>query len=462
MEGPQAASPDVVRSLRRVSQPTPGPAPGFWRDLRVVLQHRYYRRLLATAVTSRLGDGFLFAAAGTYVLFDPQRQATAAGYALAFTVIYLPYSLIGPFAGIALDRWQRRQVLLASSTLRAATAALLAVLLLGGTADWVFAVLVLAAFGLNRFFLAGVGASIPRVVPMDELVMANAVTPTIGTLFFSAGGLAAVSLRTAAGGAGTGDVTLVAVAAACFVLAALLMLRLPRTQLGPGSTDDIPQVSSAVAMVVLGLVGAVRHLTERFPAGWALLVMASHRFAFGFVVAQTVVLFRNYFFSPREVDAALGAIATSGLALAAGIGLAVVLTPIATRRMPKERWMVLLLGLGATGMLLPAIRLEIWSVMLAGALLGLSSQGVKICVDSLVQQWTADDVRGRAFSLYDMLFNVALVTSAVTAALVLPLDGASAAAFLAVALLMALIAAVYARGTASARYRALPSPASLP
>jgi MFS family permease len=432
-----------------------GPGSGFWHDLRVVLRRPAYRRLLATVVTSRLGDGFLFAAAGTFVLFDPNRQATAAGYALAFTVIYLPYSLIGPFAGIVLDRWQRRQVLLVSSIARAVTSVVLAAVMLDGVGDLTFAILVLAAFGLNRFFLAGVGASIPRVVPVDELVMANAVTPTLGTLVFSAGGLGAVALRAGLGGGGVGDVALVAVAAVCFVLAALLMLRLPRTQLGPDTDEDLPRVGSAMATVMLGLVGAVRHLAERFPAGWGLLVMASHRFAFGFVVATTVVLFRNYFYGPDEVDQALAAIGASGLALATGIGLAVVLTPIATRRMRKERWMVLLLGLGGAAMLVPAASIQIWTVTVAGILLGLSSQGVKICVDSLVQEWTADDVRGRAFSIYDMLYNVALVGSAVTAALTLPADGASASAFLAMGALMAGIGVVYRLGTTGARYRSV-------
>jgi MFS family permease len=433
-----------------------GPAHGFWPDLRTVLRRADYRRLLATAVTSRLGDGFLFAAAGTYVLFDPNRQATAAGYALAFTVIYLPYSLIGPFAGIALDRWPRRQVLLASSVARAVMATALAIALVGGTADAVFATLVLAAFGLNRFFLAGVGASIPAVVPDDELVMANAVTPTIGTLFFSVGGLGAVALSATVGGTdGNGTVVVASAAAGCFAAASLLMLRLAPGRLGPDTDADLPKVSSAAATVVLGLVGAVRHLSERYPAGWALLVMGAHRFTFGFVIAQTVVLYRNHFYRPDQVDEALGAIAASGLGLAGGIGLAVVLTPIATRRVRKERWMVQLLGLGALGVLLPAVALTPATVTAAGVSLGLSTQGVKICVDSLVQQWTADDVRGRAFSLYDMLFNLALVTSAVAAALVLPVDGVAPWGFAAMAVLMLTVAVVYGRATATPRYRGL-------
>jgi len=438
----------------------PGAARGFVRDLRLVWQRPYYRRLLATNVTSRLGDGFLLAAAGTYVLFNPQDAATLADFALATVVLYLPYSLIGPFAGIVLDRWARRQVLFLASILRSGSATLLAVLVAAQVPFPLFAVVLLATVGLNRFFIAGVGASIPHVVPVDELVMANAVTPTLGTLFFSAGGLAAVAVRGAAGGAGSGDAVIVAVAAVCFTLAALLMLRLPRPQLGPDCTEGLPQVGSALVMVVHGLVAAVRHLRERFPAGWALLVMATHRFAFGFVVAQSVVLLRNHFYTSDEADQALAAVAASGLAIAVGIGLAVLLTPIATRRMPKERWMVGLLGLGAITILLPAAVLEIWALMVSGLFLGLSTQGVKICVDSLVQLWADDDYRGRAFSLYDMLFNVALASSAVTAALVLPADGVAALGFVGVGVLMAVTGVVYRRATRSARYRSQLVPTS--
>ena len=43
--------------------------------------------------------------------------------------------------------------------------------------------------GVNRFFLAALGASLPHVVPADRLMMANSVTPTSGTVatFLGAG-----------------------------------------------------------------------------------------------------------------------------------------------------------------------------------------------------------------------------------------------------------------------------------
>ena len=70
----------------------------------------------------------------------------------------------------------------------------------------------------------------------------------------------------------------------------------------------------------------------------------------------------------------------------------------------------------------------------AAALLGLAAQGVKICVDTLVAQRVADDFRGRVFSLYDTLFNVVFVAAGVLTALVLPENGKSTAAVIAIGL----------------------------
>jgi MFS family permease len=64
-------------------------------------------------------------------------------------------------------------------------------------------------------------------------------------------------------------------------------------------------------------------------------------------------------------------------------------------------------------------------LMIAAFLLGLAAQGIKICVDTLVQAYVSDDFKGRVFVLYDMIFNVALVVAAIIAAIILPLNGKS-------------------------------------
>jgi len=65
------------------------------------------------------------------------------------------------------------------------------------------------------------------------------------------------------------------------------------------------------------------------------------------------------------------------------------------------------------------------TLMVAAFLLGLTAQGIKICVDTLVQAHVADEFKGRVFVIYDMIFNVALVLAAVIAAVILPANGKS-------------------------------------
>ena len=52
------------------------------------------------------------------------------------------------------------------------------------------------------------------------------------------------------------------------------------------------------------------------------------------------------------------------------------------------------------------------ALLVAAFFLGLASQGIKICVDTLVQTHVDDAFRGRVFALYDVIFNVAFVAAA--------------------------------------------------
>jgi hypothetical protein len=84
--------------------------------------------------------------------------------------------------------------------------------------------------------------------------------------------------------------------------------------------------------------------------------------------------------------------------------------------------------------------------MLAAAfVLGLTTQGAKIATDTIVQSSVDDGYRGRIFSVYDVLFNVAFVGAAAVAALMLPPDGRSAALVVTLASAYAAIAVAMAR-----------------
>ena len=97
-------------------------------DLRAILAERGFRRLFATRLISQTGDGVFNAGFAAYAFFSAQSFPNPAAAADAFAVLYLPYSLIGPFAGVFIDRWSRRQILVWSALIRAVLVALTAFL----------------------------------------------------------------------------------------------------------------------------------------------------------------------------------------------------------------------------------------------------------------------------------------------------------------------------------------------
>src|SRR4028119_1855851 len=79
-------------------------------------------------------------------------------------------------------------------------------------------VLVVTAFSINRFFLAGLSAALPHVVERNKLVLANAVTPTSGTIAFIVGlGLGAGVRQVLPSGYLDVDVAVVVVAGATYL-----------------------------------------------------------------------------------------------------------------------------------------------------------------------------------------------------------------------------------------------------
>ena len=104
----------------------------FVTDLRIVLGERNFRRLFATRLISQTGDGIVTAGIGTYVFFNAETFTSPTAAAAALTVLYLPYSLVGPFAGVFIDRWSRRQILVWSALLRSVFVALTAALMAAG------------------------------------------------------------------------------------------------------------------------------------------------------------------------------------------------------------------------------------------------------------------------------------------------------------------------------------------
>lgn len=415
------------------------------RDLRVLLRFRDFRRLLAVRLLSQAADGVYQVALATHVVFSPEEQTSPAAIASAMAVLLLPYSLIGPFAGVLLDRWPRRQVFLYGNLLRAVLAAATALLILGGVPDWLFYASALCVTAVNRFVLAGLSAALPRVVDADRLIVANSLSPTAGTLAATVGGGLAFAVRLAGPDS---DAAVVLLGAALYLCSALAALRIPRTLLGPQPDEVQSRLGTALISTVRGLVDGVRHLAapERRPAARALGAMTLMRFCYGALLVMVLMLCR-YAWSTREADG-LALLALAVAFSGAGFFAAAVVTPSAAERFGPGGWIAVCAG--AAAVLEPALGLPFAPVptLIAAFVLGLVTQGVKIATDTLVQSAVDDSFRGRIFSVYDVLFNIAFVGAAGVAALMLPPDGRSVPLVLSIALIYAAIAAGMYRSTA--------------
>ncbi|WEH34538.1 MFS transporter [Streptomyces sp. AM 4-1-1] len=405
------------------------------RDLRVLLRLRNFRRLLAVRLLSQSADGVYQVALAAHVVFSPEKQASAGAIASAMAVLLLPYSLIGPFAGVLLDRWPRRQVFLYGNLLRAGLACCTALLILSTAPDWLFYTSALCVTAVNRFVLAGLSAALPRLVDKDRLVIANSVSPTAGTLAATAGGGLAFVVRIVIADS---DAAVVLLGAALYLASALASLGFARDLLGPEADEAGTRLRQALAITTRGLADGLRHLRERREAARALAAMTVIRFCYGALTVMMLMLCR-YAWSDTEAHG----LALLGLTLgvsAVGFFTAAVLTPWAVRLLGRFGWMSLCAV--AAAVLVPALGLSfvVTPTLIAAFVVGLVTQGTKIATDTVTQTEVDDLFRGRVFALYDVLFNVAFVGAAAISALALPPDGRSTVVVAGAAGLYALVA----------------------
>ncbi len=390
-------------------------------DLRTLLHYRGFQRLFTVRLISQCGDGMFQVGLATLYFFSPQNMTTAGAVAGAFAVLLLPFTVIGPFVGPLLDRWSRQRVLLIGNLVRAALCLILALLIVQRAHIAVISVLALVTLGINRFLLSALSAGLPHVVSARHLIMANSITPTLGAVSTGIGAVLGfvVNRLTPEG----------AVRVAAFILqgASAAATRIGRTELGP--TDDTVATSTRVSIwhqfrqVFVELAAGARYVARRGTPGQALILMALHRFLYGINFIALLLISRNLLSDPGDPDEGLTTFAVLGGISLIGNFSAIVATPIAHERMSPQRWITVCLGVSLVSQVMLVATARLPWIAIAGFLMGLGVQGAKIAVDTIVQRDTADRYRGRAFALYDMLYNAAFVGAATLAALALPDTG---------------------------------------
>jgi MFS family permease len=136
-----------------------------------LLRRRDFRRLWIGGLVSVTGDWVLRAALPYFVYEETGSTVATAGMIAAALA---PGVVLGSFAGVFVDRWDRKRVLVVSNLLQAVAVALL---LLVPAADWLWVVYAVAATQsvLGTFAAPAENALLPRLVPDESLLAANSL-----------------------------------------------------------------------------------------------------------------------------------------------------------------------------------------------------------------------------------------------------------------------------------------------
>ncbi len=377
-----------------------------------------FRRLLASRLASQWGDGLFQAGLAGAVLFNPERHADPAAVAAGFAVLLLPYSIVGPFAGALLDRWDRRRVLVVANLTRGVFILLTAAAVGAGLSDVPLYAAALMVTGISRFVGSGLSASLPHVVAEDHLVEANAFATTLGALTAVLGAGSAVGLRTLLGDGDGGSARTTCFAVVGSLVAAFVASRFKAGVLGP---DKVVEPNRTITAVAMGLLDGARAAWRKPSVTAVLVALLAHRAAFGISLLLTLLLMRHSF---GTGIAGLGKIAVAG---GAGILLAGLITDRLVDLLGRRTTVSAALVLAAAAQLGLGLPMLMSTILVASFLLTFAGQVVKLCVDAAVQRDIGDEVRGRVFALYDTLFNVTQVAAVSVAAAVVPFDGRSPA-----------------------------------
>lgn len=377
-------------------------------------------RLLELRTVSQFGDGLFQAGLAGGLLFNPDRAAGPWEIAAAFAGLYLPYSVLGPFAGALLDRWDRRVVLIGANLGRLVLVLAIAALLAAGADDPVILLGALIVNGFTRFVSSGLSAALPDVVPRNQVVTMNSVATATGGAAAFLGAISMLVPRYFFGADDSGAATIILIVAIPVSLALALAVRFPRDVLGPRASVRAIHGSVAYAVAMGWLHGARTALAVRTVAG-TLAGLATHRMVLGVNTMLVLVMVRH---TDAQSVAGLG---PSALFLAAGgMGafLANLITPGAIDRWGRYRTangallLAALIQLGGAGLQLPMM-------LLCGFLLGTTGQVVKLCADTAMQIDVDDGLRGHVFAVQDALFWMSFIIALSAAAMIIPVDGRS-------------------------------------
>lgn len=375
------------------------------RGLRLLFGNRDFGSLMGTQYLAQAGDGIVQIALAKLIAFGNQKGFDLEGARspdeLLRIAIYLfvPYTIISPFLGVVIDRWDRRRLLVLANGLRGVVMLLVAAIGTGSFPDVGLFLAFLLTVASTRIVLATKAAALPVTLHDDNLVEGNAVSQLGGAMFQLGGaGAAFVAARYVS------TEPIVLVGALVYVAGALVALGIARA----GEVRAASTLTAEFARVVANIVAGVREVVRTPKAGAAITTYFWLRFLWSFSIVGIAFIARQLL-----ADDDLQVLLVTGGAGAIGAGLGFLLAARLRDRVQTPARLVIAASIvaGAAVVILGGLESR-WTLALLTFFLGFGFFLGKISLDTMVQEALGDDFRGRAFSLYDIAYNLAWLIAA--------------------------------------------------
>ncbi len=375
-------------------------------------------------------DGLVTISLAGSLVFNLSPDASRTQVLLYLAVTMVPFTVLAPFVGPAVDRFRYGHRWLAAALLvmRALCALGMAFTLFDLTLYLIALVLLMASKASSVVRQA----IIPRLVDDPALlVRTNSAFARVSTVAGGVGGAVGAALLALSGAGGLP----LAVAAVVFGAAGLVVLRLPAARTGPPPPAEIEYAELHTPSIVVASSGM---MALRAGVGYFVFLLA-------FALRRTN--------EPAWVYAA--AMAAYGI----GSFLATVVAPVLRRRFREERLMALAILLATAAAVLGVIGVNRRSLLVAAFTIGLAASMGRQVFDSLLQRVAPDALRGTAFARFETRFQLTWVIGGLLAsAFVLPME----TGMILLALIFAPVLGLYVKGAADAlRFEPQPGPDEL-
>ncbi|MDP1853327.1 MAG: MFS transporter [Candidatus Omnitrophota bacterium] len=148
--------------------------------LREVLKNKNFFFLWLGQIISQFGDRLNQMALIALVYQRTPGSALELAKLISFTII--PVFIIGPVAGVYVDRWDRRRTMYICDFLRAGIIFLIPFLFFFKQSMFPIYILIFLAFSLGRFFVPAKMSIVPDLVKEKDLLLANSLINTTGMI----------------------------------------------------------------------------------------------------------------------------------------------------------------------------------------------------------------------------------------------------------------------------------------